>query len=253
MNGRFRLNRRRILLISLVLLLALVLGSVQLSPFGVRAARAASRLATSSLPLSAVPAAGIDDQYNRYVFWRGVDASHGLWEGFYQASIITWHGPISIPGMGPLGSEPTVAVDPGYVSSEYDFQYAYQFVFWQGADANHGLWEAYWDGSWHGPINLGMGSLGSMPSATYDAYKGILTVVWKGRDGNLWYTYNQLSFGQQQSWHGPFSAAWGPLGGPPTAADAGSGYVQAFWRGPMATCGMGRYRQEALPCLAPDN
>jgi hypothetical protein len=44
---------------------------------------------------------------------------------------------------GPLGSAPTVGVDKA----------GNQFVYWKGTNAE--LWQAYYNGSWNGPNNLG--------------------------------------------------------------------------------------------------
>ena len=81
---------------------------------------------------------------------------------------------------------------------------ANQFVFWKGTDSN--LWEAFWDGSkWNGPLSLGMGPLGSQPTAGVDG-KGATYVYWKGTDGNLW-----EAFWDGSKWNGPLSLGMGPL------------------------------------------
>jgi hypothetical protein len=36
------------------------------------------------------------------------------------------------------------------------------YVYWEGTNGD--LWEAYWNGSWRGPIDHGMGTLGSAPT-----------------------------------------------------------------------------------------
>jgi hypothetical protein len=112
------------------------------------------------------------------------------------AASAPWHGP-----------NPSIAVD----------NYSDQFVFWKGTDG--GLWEAYNDGSWHGPIGLHqMGILGSPPSvavsSTQTTNNGLpyQYVVWEGTDRNLWLAY------WDGSWHGPAKIGFGPLGSQPSVS-----------------------------------
>jgi hypothetical protein len=165
------------------------------------------------------PGAAVDPSNDhQYVFWAGQDGD--LWEAYYNGS--SWSD--QDLGIGPLGSEPAVAVSPDQSSGGNSWQY----VFWKGTDGN--LWEAWWDGSWNGPENLGMGPLGSEPTVGVDA-NGNQFVFWEGTQGNLWEAlYNG-------TWNGPSDLGDGPLGSSPTVAvspiysSGGYGYQFVFWRG----------------------
>jgi hypothetical protein len=107
-----------------------------------------------------------------------------------------------------------------------------QYVFWQGT--NGGLWEAYNNGSWHGPIGFRAGTLGSTPtvavSNTRYAYSGSHIyydqyVVWKGTDNRLWFLY------WNGKWNGPYSLGMGPLGSRPSISTDDAGVLTAVWRG----------------------
>jgi hypothetical protein len=129
--------------------------------------------------LGSAPAAGVDAAGNTYVFWQGADGN--LWEAYWDRT--QWAGPHNL-GMGQLGSQPAVAISnpPG--------QPPYASVFWKGADGN--LWGAAGNaqpgrgGLSHGS-NMGMGTLGSAPTAGVDV-NGNVYVYWKGNDGDLWGT-----------------------------------------------------------------
>ena len=162
------------------------------------------------------------------VFWKGADGN--LWEGVWNNG---WHGPTDIKNtktgqqMGPLGSEPTVAVNPA--RGEED-------VFWKGTDG--ALWEAYWSsccGGWIGPSKVpNTGQLGSQPSvAVWPNSPGEQDIFWTGTDGNLWAdTWNN-------GWHGPIEIKntktgqqMGPLGSVPTAhTNPARDEEDVFWRG----------------------
>jgi hypothetical protein len=146
-----------------------------------------------------------------YAFWEGANAA--LWMATNTGG--TWTGPTS-PGMGPLGSEPTVAIDGSNV-----------FVFWKGQNA--ALWMAVWNGStWTGPTSPGMGPLGSPPAATYDAATGDVDVFWKGSDSNLWGASYAAS---STTWTGPVNDGFGPLGSQPTAGSDAAGNIYVYWQG----------------------
>ena len=68
-----------------------------------------------------------------YVFWMGTNAE--LWEGYWNGA--QWVGPFN-RGMGPAGSEPSVAMTPVGMAS----------VFWRGTDG--ALWQAIGDA--RGPL-----------------------------------------------------------------------------------------------------
>jgi surface antigen len=146
------------------------------------------------------------------VFWRG---EHGdLMESWYAGG--RWWGPISL-GMGPLASAPTVAVQ---ANGEVD-------VFWRGANGH--LVQAYFDGIWHGPLDLGaanpaMANLGSAPAAT--SWGSEVDVYWTGVDGKLWEAW--WSGG---AWHGPVQLAMGTLGSAPAVAAHPDGRQSVVWKG----------------------
>jgi hypothetical protein len=171
-----------------------------------------------------VPAAAVDQSGNRYVFWRNTGG--GLEEAFYTASTGNWTGPDPISGMGQLGSEPTVAVGP-----QTSGGYHYQYVFWKGTGADPGLYEAYWNGSWHGPVPLGDGPLGSQPTAGVDN-SGNIYVFWENTGNGLEETYYNGS-----SWDSPQEIkadgnGMGPLGSSPSVAvNPANGYQYVFWQG----------------------
>jgi hypothetical protein len=97
-----------------------------------------------------------------------------------------------------------------------------QWVFWQGT--NGGLWEAYNNGKWHGPIAIRqMGRLGSVPSVALvnnDPY-----VVWEGTDGNVWLGY------WNGSWRGPYKLGFGRLGSRPSMFTDQDNVLTVVWKG----------------------
>ncbi len=216
---------KRTVLLSSALILVVALGLLPFRPLGATAAQAACcSYATDDL----VPSVGLDNVGNRFVFWSNLQ--YGLEEAFYDAATSRWSKAFTVNGgMGPMASEPTVAVGSATTTT---IGSGYQFVFWEGQPPDNNLYEAYFDGSWHGPIDLKMGPLGSAPSATIDMSQGIVTVVWRGTDNQIWYAYTKDGNSpSHQSWSGPHKAGWGPVANPPTAADGTSPEVQVFWQG----------------------
>jgi hypothetical protein len=130
--------------------------------------------------------------------------------------------------MGPLGSQPTVAVTSA----------GNQYVFWEGT--NGYLWEGYYlNGSWNGPNEVTdtagdkVGPMASPPTAGVDS-SGNVYVFWKNSaDSGLEETSGK---GYQP---GSFSgyheiAGTAPLGSAPGAAVAGDGNQLVFWKGANA-------------------
>src|SRR5579863_9291256 len=86
------------------------------------------------------------------------------------------------------------------------------YIFWKGADGN--LWysaNANGAGTWTAPTaalhsGVGMGPLGSAPTATYVASTTSMDVFWQGADGNLWYTIGTISAGPVLTWTAPQAA-----------------------------------------------
>jgi CHAP domain len=172
------------------------------------------------------PAVAADRHGNDYVFWKN-RTDGGLEEAVYSAAAHAWSGPVEVKvdgrGMGPLGSAPTVAVGPGTAG-----KYADQYVFWEGVDRR--LWEAWWDGAWHGPKDLGAGPLGSAPTAGVSA-AGDQYVFWENTNRGL-----DEMWGNGSSWGRPHSIrvagrGMGPLGSSPSIAVHRNGNRQVFWTG----------------------
>jgi hypothetical protein len=167
------------------------------------------------------PAVGADGNGNEYVFWKGT-GNNQLFQSYFNGS---WHGPQEIKGMGPLGSEPAVAIS----GLAHSGPYFYQYVFWKGTDGH--LWYAVWSGAWHGPYDLGMGTLGSGPSATSNG-QGDVIVAWQGGDNDLWSTYSNDPT-DPSSWSKASNAGQGPLGSRPSLGytDLDIHTSQAWWEG----------------------
>ena len=168
--------------------------------------------------LGSTSAAGVHSNGEQDVFWRGTNGD--LWEAFSVSG--TWYGPYDQGPGWDLGSEPSVAVNQSN---------GQEYVFWQGAGG--GLWEGYWNGSgWLGPISLGMGVLGSAPTA------GVLSngqedVYWRGTNGDLW-----EAAWTGARWNGPDDVGPGlNLGSEPSVGvNQGNGQEYVFWQ---ATAGGG--------------
>ncbi|HEY8676964.1 MAG TPA: hypothetical protein VIO13_13520 [Candidatus Dormibacteraeota bacterium] len=174
--------------------------------------------------LSSAPSVSLTpDGRTQLTFWRGINGH--LLEAWYTGR---WNGPIDLSGAwrgAPLlASAPSVAVTPDGST---------QLVFWQGADGH--LWEAWYTGAWHGPVDWtarwgGASKLGSAPSVWVSPDGRQQTVFWRGTDGHLceaWFS---------GSWNGPvdWSARWP---GTPLLASAPSAVVTAdgaeqlvFWQ-----------------------
>jgi len=143
-----------------------------------------------------------------YVYWRD-PATGYLRESWYAGGV--WYGPITLTHAGQLGSAPTVAIDSNGT----------QYVFWKGTNGH--LWETWYSNGWLGPLELGMGTLGSAPTAT--AWGSQVDVFWKGTDGNLWEAY------YAGGWHGSFQVPMGQLGSAPATASYATGEQDVFWKG----------------------
>lgn len=173
---------------------------------------------TSIGGLASSPAAAIGSHGYDYVFWEGTDRQ--LWEAAATPTGWVTHK----IGMGPLGSQPTATSIPNASGvAEID-------VFWEGTDQN--LWRASYltsTGKWTGPTGLGMGPLGSPPTATeQETSAGAqIQVYWKGTNAALW--EGDTSGGS--TWSGPTSHGMGPLGSAPAVASLSYGNEYAFWGG----------------------
>jgi hypothetical protein len=120
---------------------------------------------------------------------------------------------------------------PALLAERGDRQgWATQTVFWQAP--NHHLYEAWYTGSWNGPIDLtamwgGVGPLSSAPTAMTTA-DGSQMVFWRGPDNRLWEAW--YSGG---AWHGPADlVGLGILASTPSVTVTPDGSTQlVFWKG----------------------
>jgi len=97
-------------------------------------------------------------------------------------------------------------------------------VFWKGSDG--GLWHKWCSyGTWYGPENMGVGTIGSEPAAVSSS-PGVMDLFWKGTDNNLWHKRFNGS-----AWLGHENLGAGPLNGKPVAVGQSSGTVDVFWMG----------------------
>jgi hypothetical protein len=177
-------------------------------------------------PLGSAPTAGADSSGNIDVFWE--NTGRGLEKVSYTASTGAWSGPSAVVtaaggAMGPLGSSPSVAVDAN----------GDQSVFWEGTGSSPQLFEAYWTGAWHGPVDIGDGPLGSPPTAGSDSSDNVY-VFWENTGAGLEEVYHTASTG---AWTGPLDilssagASMGPLGSAPTVGVGPTADLYVFWRG----------------------
>jgi hypothetical protein len=122
------------------------------------------------------------------VFWKGSGDSR-LWEAVMNNG---WKAPRSVPGVSNAASVPTAVVNSALDRED---------IYWTGTDNQ--LWEKVWAGKWSGSHALGMGSLGSAPSAAVwlsvtRNTPGQEDVFWKGSgDRRLWRAV------MNKDWQGP--------------------------------------------------
>lgn len=185
----------------------------------------------------AVVTAGFDANNGMtYVFWRCPDTFTLC--GAHTISAHDQHYVrAAIPKMGTLGSVPSVSIDLDRTGKGGA---PYIYVFWQGTYPKYDLMEAYYNGTWHRPVNLGMGPLYSRPAApqgwfdSSDSLGVYLSkdgegVAWMGKDGRLMYATSGNPT-VKKSWKGPYYDGV-KIGTPPTVADAGGGAEVAFYGG----------------------
>ncbi len=148
------------------------------------------------------------------VYYRGTDGA--LWEEYWQNA--TWHGPLRV-GMGTLGSDPTLAVDPNSGA---------QYIYWK-VSGGGGLEGAVWShGSFQGPFSIpGVTNAASGPAAAFNTTRGEIEVYYMGSNKGLWETY------WNGKWNGPIDAGMGPLGTDPSVAvsPGGVGEQDVYWAG----------------------
>jgi hypothetical protein len=163
------------------------------------------------------------DGSTQLVFWQGTDGH--FWEAWYTGR---WNGPVDWTarwgGHVTLGSAPSVWVSPDSRQ---------QTVFWRGTQGH--LWEAWYAGSWNGPVDWsarwpGTPLLASAPSAVVTSDGAQQLVYWQDTSGHLqeaWYA---------GSWNGPsdWSAGWSAaslLASSPSVAVRAGGSQLVFWEG----------------------
>jgi hypothetical protein len=143
------------------------------------------------------PAAAVDSFENQYVFWKGTDGN--LWEALHNTYTNRWSK--ANLKMGPLGSEPTVAVSNQVFRGPGRKLFNALYVYWRSTTGD--LMFAYWNGRWHGPSHIGISPICSQPSATFvTAPLGPRIIIfWKGLGisgscshgpgiSSLWYAFS---------------------------------------------------------------
>jgi hypothetical protein len=178
-------------------------------------------------------AAGVDRFGNKYLFWQGTNGT--LWEAYYNFYTSKWNGPTNL-GMGILGSTPTVAIAPlQEFAGPGGNLFSGQYVYWEGQDGN--LWMTYWNGSWQPAKDIGMGQLGSEPTASMSSNgEGQVTtnIFWEGGNANIWSTYSLSDAPTSASdYSAPSSASYngkeiGPIGSSPDTSTAVSECLESI-------------------------
>ena len=160
--------------------------------------------------MASEPTVGIDSTGHAWAYWKGPDGK--LREAFFDGA--RWNGPIPLPQFGNVESQPGVAIAPS----------GHQYLFWKGPDGN--LFVAHWTGvAWEGPSDVGMGPLGSHPTAMLDAAEHPY-VYWHSPDLAL-----MQAFSDGTRWNGPSRIGMGPLGSAAAASVNPNGTRGVFWRG----------------------
>jgi hypothetical protein len=171
--------------------------------------------------VTSAPSVVIQANGTQLIFWQG-PGGH-LFEAWYAGG---WNGPVDWTAANhwaaSVTSAPSVALAPDGTT---------QLIFWQGAGSH--LMEAWWNGSWNGPVdwtaaNHWAASVASSPSVTFSGTTQL--IFWKGTTGHL------LEAWWNGSWNGPvdWTAAnsWGsPLTSAPTAVVQSGGTQLIFWQG----------------------
>jgi hypothetical protein len=164
----------------------------------------------------------------RFVFWRCL-SDEGLCEANYNGSSWSEH---EISGMGSLGSAPTVSLDASLRAGAG--ANPYQYVFWAGT-GNHNLWEAYWNGSWHGPTEISqisnMVGNPAAPEIWYSSTSGFPdAVAWTNNTNGISYSETTTPT-TTSSWSSPVNREVGQIASPPSVVDAGGGAESVWWQG----------------------
>jgi glucosylceramidase len=166
------------------------------------------------------PSAAVDAAGHRYVLWSG-PRGH-----IYEASYTTrWHAPQDLTGTqrwgrtGTTASAPTVVVNPAN---------GHQDIFWRAPNGQ--IYESWYAGRWHRPVNRGWRS-GSAPSATVNR-AGHEYVAWLGSSGHILEASYLGHWGPPQD----FTATlhWGRAGTsastPSVAVNPGNDQQYLYWR-----------------------
>jgi hypothetical protein len=248
---------RWLLAVSILAPVALGGAAASAGASAIHPARVAPRAATTT-DVNTSLAATADRAGDQFVFWKGQDGN--LWYTVYDAGTASWSTAAAVPGMGPLGSEPTVALEqyelivgpaslrpeslrPESLRPDLPLPTIYLWVMWEGTNGN--LWtvegtipsgDPPTDISWQSTPTAvpAFGTLGSAPAATFvtsDTNSG-LDVFWKGTDGELWSADGTVSDGAVTWPTSPTALpAMGTLGSAPTAGSDYAGNIYVFWQG----------------------
>ena len=171
-----------------------------------------------------------------WTVWRGAGA--GLWtdRGLIHGDRVAWPPrAILVPGMGPLGSGPTVAGDGA----------GDLYVYWRGAAGNGNVWGAWFvNGVWSQhptdlTFSLGTGS----PPAVGVLDDGAQDIFWRGTDGNLWFAESA-----DGAWlrNGANMTGDGPVDSEPAVTSSALG-ADVFWLGSGGNVWVIRQSSPMLP------
>jgi hypothetical protein len=195
------------------------------------ASTAAQARATVSGNPNPVVSAGIAANGDRFVFWPCKEYT-AICEAYYDSATRRWSAehPMHV---GQMDSTISVSMDadvhrigPGPRGDPY------MYLFFVGG-AKENLYEEYWSGRWHGPLDLGMGPIFDVPSGPSAWWHASTkeAVAWMGFDDKLHYATSDNPT-SRRSWHGPFTLKKaGNIASPPSVVDAGGGAESVWWRG----------------------
>jgi len=175
-------------------------------------------VALTATNVASAPVTVSDQAGDINVLWR--DSADHLWTLAYRNG--GWGTVSTEISLGASASAALVS-NPSLISWGPGMMEA----FWEGADQN--VWQSTYTGGWFGngtwstPVSLGLGPLGSAPSAASPG-PGLTDLFWKGSDGAMW--VDRYDGG----WSGPMPLNSGPVGGNPVTISAQPGADTVFWR-----------------------
>jgi len=123
----------------------------------------------------------------------------------------------NLVNLGYNSTAPDVAVTPGGTT----------YAFWKGTNGHLYQAQGPAGGALNGPIDRGMGTLGSAPTAGVDG-TGATYVYWRGSGS----AHDLMeAYWNGNNWVGPVNRGMGPLGSAPSAAVTKDGKAHVFWAG----------------------